>query len=218
MNENTCQSCKFANALHGLPQTILVCDHSHNAAKSYTAVQPFDRCDNFKRTRSAPLLPRRDPGTRLIPVKGGPFAIVDAADYEMLSKYRWCAKHTPTTCYAIAKPKGKDIAMHRLIMNAPTGLLVDHIDHNGLNNTRKNLRLCTYSQNMQNQKPRTGCTSKYKGVRWQKHCKKFRAGIRHNGKIYDLGYFKDEIKAAKAYDKIAKKLFAQFAYLNFPEE
>ena len=62
---------------------------------------------------------------------------------------------------------------------------------------------------MQNQKPRTGCTSKYKGVRWQKHSKKFRAGIRHNGKIYDLGYFKDEIKAAKAYDKIAKKLFAE---------
>jgi len=156
--------------------------------------------------------------TRLIPVKGGPFAIVDAADYEAISKYQWYARHTPTTCYAMARHKGKFIQMHRLITDVPRRLVVDHIDRNGLNNTRKNLRLCRQAENARNQGPRPGGTTKYKGVSWHAHRRKFRARITYEGKEHSLGYFTDEKEAARAYDKKANELFGRFAYLNFPEE
>ncbi len=125
-----------------------------------------DHCGQGRQGGSASV-GRPAPGTRLVPVKGGPFAIVDADDYEMLSKYRWCARHTPATCYAVAHHKGTVIYMHRLIMDAPKGLLVDHIDRNGMNNACANLRLCSHSQNMHNQTPYRGCSSKYKGI-WRR--------------------------------------------------
>ena len=160
-------------------------------------------------------LPKR---TRLIPVKGGPFAIVDAADYDELSKYRWYARHTPTACYAVTRHKGKFIQMHRLITDAPRHLVVDHIDRNGLNNTRKNLRLCTVKQNRYNCSSRKRCSSKYKGVSWNAEKRKFCAKITYEGKVHHLGCFTDEKEAARAYDKQARVLFGEFAYLNFPDE
>ena len=102
-------------------------------------------------------------------------------------------------------------------MDAPKGLFVDHINHDGLDNRKSNLRLCTQRQNNQTQRPR-GKTSKYKGVYWNKRAKKFMASICIDGKKKSLGYFIDEVAAAKSYDKAAKKLFGEFAYLNFPNE
>ena len=92
------------------------------------------------------------------------------------------------------------------------------IDHNGFNNTKANLRLCTPSQNNYNTRVRkTKRTSKYKGVSRHKKSKSYAARIRYVGKLYDLGLFADEVEAAKAYDKKARELFGEFAYLNFPE-
>jgi len=158
-------------------------------------------------------------GTRLIELTWGKYAIVDAEDYLRLSSYKWCAVKEGRTWYAKTfRRDGMPLSMHRLITRAPKGLLVDHINHNGLNNRRSNLRLCTHKQNQRNRRPNRGGTSEYKGVHWSKNRKKFRAMICNNSKIIHLGYFQDETEAAKAYDKKAKELFGEFAYLNFTEE
>lgn len=105
--------------------------------------------------------------------------------------------------------------MHREIMDVPKHLVCDHINHNGLDNRKNNLRTCTRQQNTHNQKPRKKGTSKYKGVDWNKRQKKWRARIYYRGKCHYLGYFNNEIDAALTYDKKAKELFGEFACLNF---
>ena len=158
MGERTCLFCKFANSAAGLPAPLLVCDRSH---QSYTITQPADCCRHFARGKSAPL-PGPCPGTRLIPLSQGQFAIVDAADYDELSKYNWYAVKAPNTFYAVRHdPQGKTILMHRVILNAPDHLSVDHIDRDGRNNTRSNLRPCTHAQNMRNRPPNRNSSSKY---------------------------------------------------------
>jgi hypothetical protein len=101
-------------------------------------------------------------------------------------------------------------------MNAPAHLVCDHIDHNGLNNTKRNLRLCTKQQNAINQRPRKDGSSKYKGVCWHKRNKKWQARIHHSGRYYHLGTFKSQRAAALAYDSAARKYHGDFACLNFP--
>jgi len=103
-------------------------------------------------------------------------------------------------------------------MNAPKGCLVDHINGDGLDNRRANLRLATPSQNNCN-KPGFNKSSKYKGVsRTDLKKKQWRAVIHYNNEMIHLGRFCNEVAAAKAYDKAAKKYHGEFAYLNFPKE
>jgi hypothetical protein len=90
----------------------------------------------------------------------------------------------------------------------------DHINHNGLDNRRCNLRLCTHQQNCFNKKPKPGCTNKYKGVYRSHESKKWRAEIRRNGRKIHIGHFDYEQDAAIAYDDYAIELFGEFAYLN----
>ncbi len=170
-----------------------------------------------KVVRGKPLrLPAVAQGKR-IELSHGKFAIVDAEDYEQLSQYKWCAVQREWTWYAKTfLLDGTPISIHRVITDAPKGLVVHHIDHNGLNNRRSNLQLCTNIQNQRSRGPNRVGSSKYKGVHRRKSCKKFRARITHNGKNIHLGLFESEIDAAKAYDKAAKKYFGSFAYLNFP--
>jgi len=153
----------------------------------------------------------------LIELTWGKYAIVDAEDYHWLSSYKWCAVEHSRCWYAkTLRRDGMPLSMHRLITGAPKGLFVDHRDHNGLNNRKSNLRVCTRKENQQNSRPRRGGTSRYKGVHWCNTYKKFRAKIYHDGKQIHIGYFDDEIAAAKAYDKKARELFGEFAFLNFP--
>lgn len=106
--------------------------------------------------------------------------------------------------------------LHRVIMNAPPGVEVDHINGDTLDNRRCNLRFATSTQQKCNQRPRGG-TSKYKGVGWHKRDRKWRAQITYHGKQISLGYFDGELGAAFAYDVAARILFGEFARLNFQE-
>lgn len=102
-------------------------------------------------------------------------------------------------------------------MGSRKGELVDHINHNTLDNRKGNLRNCTHSENHGNEYAAPGKTSKYKGVSKHTQTGRFRACIKHQRKYIHLGYFKKEKEAARAYDKAAKEHFGGFAYLNFKE-
>jgi hypothetical protein len=100
--------------------------------------------------------------------------------------------------------------MHRMIVQPRKGYIVDHIDHNGLNNRRSNLRVCTPRQHQANRGP-----SRFVGVFFEKRGGKWQAHIMAHGKHYYLGLFDDEVKAAKARDRKAYELHGEFAYLTF---
>jgi len=156
-------------------------------------------------------------GYGLIPLTQGKFAIVDAEDYDRLSQYKWYASKCKNTYYACRAKGRTTIRMHREIMRAPKGLMCDHKNHNGLDNRKSTLRLCTNAQNCYNQQASSNGTSKHKGVSWHKCSRKWSARIRCDGKFYHLGDYEDEIEAAMAYDDKAVELFGEFAYLNLPE-
>jgi hypothetical protein len=105
--------------------------------------------------------------------------------------------------------------MHRMIARPRKGYIVDHIDHNGLNNRRSNLRVCTPRQHQANRGP-CGGSSRFVGVFFDERNRKWQAHIMAHGKHYYLGLFDDEVEAAKARDRKAYELHGEFAYLNFP--
>lgn len=154
-----------------------------------------------------------------IPLTQGKFAIIDAEDYEELSKYKWYAMKTSDVDYMAVRnshgPKRRLILMHRQVMNTPKGMDTDHRNHNRLDNRKSNLRICTTTQNLQNGSSQKGSTSQYKGVSWYKRDKKWRADIQVNGKKIFLGYFDNETEAAHAYDEAAVRYFDGFAKTNF---
>lgn len=161
----------------------------------------------------------RDCEIRTIPLTQGKVAIVDADDYEWLSQWEWYANKIDRTYYAVRNKIRSKILMHREILGLKCGdnVKTDHRNGDGLDNRRENLRKCTDAENQHNQNHlRSKKTSVYKGVSWNKMNKNWRAAIWCNYKIYYLGSFGNEVDAAKAYDKAAKELFGEFAYLNFP--
>lgn len=155
-----------------------------------------------------------------IPLTRNKIAMVDDKDYEWLMKYNWITLKQRKDFYAIRNSRSLitgrriHIRMHREILMAPIDMLVDHRNHNGLDNQRKNIRLCTHSQNQHNRLPQHG-TSQYKGVHWDKNNKKWIVQIAYNGIRSRLGSFADEREAAKCYDARAEELFGEFAYVNF---
>lgn len=159
---------------------------------------------------------------KLIPLTQGKSAIVDKDMFNCLNQYKWCAQKVGNCYYAFrnvgTKPNRTIQYMHNMILSIPknSNLETDHRNGNGLDNRRCNLRLSTSSQNMQNSRKRLKCSSKYKGVSWNKQRKMWRTYIGHPQT--HLGYFDDEIEAARVYDKTAMKLFGEFANLNFPKE
>ena len=153
----------------------------------------------------------------LIPLSRGTYAIVDTDNLRGLNLYRWLSSHKIGTKYARRFEKGRTIYMHREIMNAPDGMEVDHINRNGLDNRRENLRLCTKAQNQQNSKKRRGKSSIFKGVSWDKKRRKWRVEITVNKKQIMLGRFPSEMEAAKAYDREAIYYFGVFAKPNFKD-
>jgi hypothetical protein len=151
------------------------------------------------------------------------FAIVEPTDYYWLNNFHWCINVSRRNIYAVRLVltdnwQLKKVRMHREIMNAPDGLLVDHKNGETLDNRRANLRLATHSQNMCNKpKTNTTSTSQFRGVHSDKRKGRWVAKIQINRKRIWLGYFDNETDAARAYDEAAKKYHGEFARLNFPE-
>ena len=137
---------------------------------------------------------------------------VDDEDYEWLNRWKWMAQKGTKTFYATRRKKR--IWMHRVILNTPENKQTDHIDGNGLNNSRSNLRVCSCSENFMNRMPYLNRSSLYKGVDWHKATQKWRVRIKINRKERYLGVFNSEIEAAKTYDGAAIKLFGEFARIN----
>lgn len=155
--------------------------------------------------------------TRKIPLTQGQHALVDDADYERVSQHKWHIKrYSGGLAYATGRPNGgeRKVLMHRFILNPPDGFEVDHINGDGLDNRRANLRVCSHAENQKNVKKPTTNTSGYKGVAWSKHHLRWKAEIRANGKRIHLGTFDTAEEAAAAYDTAAKQMHGEFARTN----
>lgn len=159
---------------------------------------------------------------RFIPLGKGLIAIVSENDYEGLMRWKWYAWFHPKTnvFYAVRDDHKKRIYLHRHILGAPFGVLVDHQNGNTLDYRRGNLRLASNAQNLWNRPRQKNNNSGFKGVHWRKDIKKYQVRIRANGKDIQIGVFdKDRIiEAARAYDEAARLHHGQFARLNFPKE
>ena len=153
--------------------------------------------------------------------------LVDAADYESEISYRGVAFRIESTQwrlngkgyrydYAMAWLRRVKIMLHRALLNAPTGVFVDHRNGNTLDNRRINLRTCTHAENNRNSR---GFGRWMKGVSLDARMasRPWRAGIKYEGRQITIGYFATEIEAALAYDAKARELFGEFARLNFQQ-
>jgi hypothetical protein len=154
-------------------------------------------------------------------VSGTHWARYDDDAHALVAGHKWWLDVGGRNHYAVARIDGRNVSMHRLIMGAAGGTVLDHIDGDGLNNQRANLRFCTRAQNFQNAGWRNtpGRTARFKGVwRVKGPCRRcWRAGITAFRKYKNIGSFWTEEEAARSYDSEARVLHGQFARLNFPD-
>lgn len=150
------------------------------------------------------------------------FALVDDIDYGFLMQWKWCLDSHGYAKRNSRKSDGFDkritIRMHQIVLIRKLGHSnfkeADHKNQNKLDNQRNNLRPASNSQNRRNRKSYKGSLSKFKGVCWHKCNKKWSVEIGFEGRRKHLGYFTDEVEAAKAYNRAATKYFKEFAHLN----
>ena len=163
---------------------------------------------------------------KTITLTRGKVAVVSDEDFEFLNRWKWRAmragrKQTKCVWYAhrtTERPNRKGIYMHREVLRrcgSQESHQCDHLDSDGLNNQRQNLRPATASQNRWNMRKRTGRSSRYKGVYWNRKAEKWFSRIMFRATYKWLGSFDSEIAAGKAYDAAAVRFFGQFARLNF---
>jgi len=172
-----------------------------------------------------PVTQPLDQSIRLIPLTQHQNAIVDAADFDWLSRFNWYAAYgrgakeiRSESYYAVRNQDRKMVWMHLEILGCNSDEEGDHRNNDTLDNRRDNLRKCSHLQNMHNARIRRDNTSGFKGVASDRTSGKFVAQIRHEGRRVKLGYFKSASDAARAYDEAALRLFGDFARLNFPRE
>lgn len=230
MNKRCCNKCAYAVRLVSRwfrvflahAPGLLACINHPEGPGQMTGVSCAGACRNFLPRHEPPIRsapPEQPDGdVHYIPLTQGKYAIVDAADYERVSRYKWCLSSTGKQLYAQRRTGGKTIRMHQFIMNPPKGMVVDHIDGNGLNNRRCNLRICTRLENTRNRRRNPNTATGFKGVWHDRKTGKYWAHICFEGKVVRLGSFATAVEAARAYDRKARELFGQFACLNFPEE
>lgn len=235
LQKRQCCNCYFsrriADGLHCAKNPPAV--NLDTGEARWPSVKENDICGQFRYADDNPIEQDHWPRNELpiykdrfgdyckIPLTQGKFAKVDPDDYIWLSQFRWYCNKRPHTSYAIRNAgEGKErrkVLMHREIMETPGHLVCDHINRNGLDNRKKNLRNCTKGENNLNQGAERNSASRFKGVYRRKNMKKWAACIKKGGIRKHLGYFEDEEEAAKAYDEAAKKYHGEFASLNFGE-
>ena len=160
---------------------------------------------------------------RRIKLTRGYYALVDECDFERLNRHKWqvnVRNGRPRQAGRTERrnQKSRYLTMHRVIMNPPEHMIVDHINRNPLDNRRANLRLSTPQQNSWNRScPRNSKGSKYTGVSLDRDGQKWRVRIVIDGESRFLGYYDDEKAAAMAFDKAARKHRGHFAFQNFPD-
>lgn len=137
---------------------------------------------------------------------------VSDEDYEELNRYKWVACRRSNSNEFVAT---RTIFMSRQITNAPTGMVVDHINGDSLDNRRENLRICTEAENQHNRKKNKNGHPLYKGIHWNKRSCKWQARIGINGRDHHIGYFNSDQDAALAYDTKAREAYGKFAKTNF---
>lgn len=148
---------------------------------------------------------------------GMPTTIGDE-DLALVLPYRWHADVREGLTYAVAvvrvASRKRKIYMHRLITGGPRDVRIDHIDGNGLNNVRTNLRPSTNTENARNTRLARNNTSGFKGVYWYRRDGCWRAQIMVDRRCLHLGYFATAEQAAEAYDAAAVRYFGAFARTN----
>jgi hypothetical protein len=157
-----------------------------------------------------------------IPLTQGKTALIDADDYSIVAPYKWFA-HVDRKGHAYAYanttlPNGKrtTLIMHRLLLGARPGQIVDHRSGDGLDNRRCNIRLATPQENSRNRRPYRNSSSQYRGVTLRTRSGRWHAQIFVSGNRIHLGDYIHERDAAMAYDAAARQLFGDFAFENFP--
>ena len=151
---------------------------------------------------------------RYIGLTQGKRAIVDDEDFELVRHYKWCAVYIGGIWYASTRIGEKHCRMHRMILNPNEDMQCDHVNHDGLDNRRCNIRICTAAQNQQGQIKRLSFSSFYKGVTWHRGSAKWQAQITCNQVPHYLGLYDVEEDAALAYNLNALSLFGTFANIN----
>lgn len=147
-------------------------------------------------------------------------ALVDDADYEWLNQHKWYAGKRRQSWYAYrgTEENGHKIAMHQMILRTPKGMKTDHRNGDGLDNRRENIRICTNTENVRNQRTQQRQKSSvFKGVHWCATYKRWVSKIKVNHRRIYLGRFHNEVEAALAYDVGALKYHKEFAKFNFME-
>jgi hypothetical protein len=166
-------------------------------------------CRNY---RSRPATPEGQ--VKQIPVGEGLYAYVDAADFDWLNQWTWHLCNG----YAMRREKGKAIFLHHEIMRAPQGMVIDHRNRNKLDDTRANLHACTRRENALNRSKKRGSSSRFWGVGYRKTVGRWYAELPCERSPIFLGYFAEEIEAARAHDRGAVAYLGASARLNFPQE
>lgn len=151
-----------------------------------------------------------------ITLKNGAVIQIDEEDYAIVEKHRWYTTKSGSRkkTYACTKINGQKVLIHRIILSAESGQVVDHINGDGMDNRKVNLRLCTHTQNLWNQKKNKNNRSGYKGVFYSQHHGRWAAEINADRTRHFLGYFEVIEDAARAYNEAAIKYHGHFAELN----
>lgn len=149
-------------------------------------------------------------GVGYITAANGMTIMVDEADIPAVSEFNWSAMHNGYTWYAVRSVKGKRMLMHRQLISPGSGEQVDHLDHNGLNNTRANMRLCSPSSNNFNKADPLNKTG-FRGVYKATNCDRYFSTIKHNKVKRHLGYFLTPEEAYMAYTKAAIEIYGDLA-------
>lgn len=155
---------------------------------------------------------RIDGDIAYVPLTKGYEAVIDAADAATVGQHNWCAEVRGNAVYAVRSSSGESIIrMHRWLMGTPTGLVSDHIDTDGLNNRRANLRVATHSQNLKNQRTNSHNASGLKGAFYRPRAKRWQSHIRVDGKTHYLGCFKTPEAAHQAYCEASARFHGAFS-------